>query len=195
MSRTDKLKVGYGAALGLPVLAIIGLGIYGGLNVAILILSALAFRIPGWLTRYVWKDFLTGRRMMDAQRHEEAIPFLLAFLEKLEAKPWIGSLIWVTPSFYTVSVRAMALNNLGACRLEMGELSEAEKHFRSALEIDSLYPLPHFNLAVVAAVRNEASVSQEHLAKAEALGYSGDVFDQSLDRIKSAYARFEPTAQ
>lgn len=79
--------------------------------------------------------------------------------------------------------------------MRWGDLSEAEMHFRRALETDSLYPLPHFNLALAAGARNEASTSQEYLAKAEALGYTGDVFDQTLDRIKSVYARIEPMDQ
>lgn len=120
MNRTDRLKVGYGVVLGLLFFVFLGLLFYLGPNVGILIVLAFSFWIPGRLTGFVWKDLFIARRMMDAQRHEEAIPFLLAFLEKLKAKPWIGKLIWLSPSFYTISVRAMALNNLGACRLEMG---------------------------------------------------------------------------
>jgi len=194
MNRTEKLKIGYAIALVVPFLLALWLYAYAGLNSAILIGVVLILLVFGRITGWLWRDILIGRRKMDAQQYEEAIPYLESFLNKLEMRPWIGNLIWISPTLYTINAKAMALNNLGACYLELDNRDDAMRHFASALEQDPLYPLPHYNLALIAGIEDATDTMQEHLAKSVLLGYAAGAFDHTLDRIKSAYARYEPTA-
>ena len=195
VNRTSKLKLVYfslwATAMALGVGGLITFKFHP-LALAVVVVLLL---LPGRIVGYVWRDLITGRRLMGAGRFEQAIPLFESFVARVEKKPWIGGLIWIAPSGYTVSAKAMALNNLGACRLELGELEDAERDLKSAIELDAEYAIPHFNLAIVDMARGQEERSEEHLEQARKLGYHGGAIDQMLDRVKSAYAKLEPAAR
>ncbi len=194
MSRTLRFKF---VLFGLLALAIAGgmMIVLSGLSSMVLIYVAAFFLLPGRITGYLWRDLMKGRRMMDAGRHGEAIQPLRAFLGELERKPWLGRLIWISPSVYTVSAKAMALSNLGACWLHLGKLDEAERSLNEAMALDPLYPMPHYNLAAVEVIRRREDQSRYHLEKAHELGFTKGPVDRILDRLKSDYAGREPATQ
>lgn len=195
MNRTKNLKIVYFGAMAVAVLIGVGIAVGFSLNPVALCGAAAMFLVPGRVTGYLWRELIAARRLMDSGRHEEALPFLNAFVQKLELKPWLERLIWITPSIYTVRAKAMALNNRGSCYLETGELDLAEQDFNQALQLDSLYPIPHYNLAVIELVRGNETQSHRHLKMSSDLGFSGNSIDHILDRVKTAYAMVEPAAK
>ncbi|RBP35134.1 hypothetical protein DES53_12610 [Roseimicrobium gellanilyticum] len=158
------------------------------------VVAAAILLIPGRIVGYVWRDFLRGKRDTDAKRWDEAIPLFESFLNRLKKTPSIGWLIWLSPSMYTVSADAMVKNNLGVCHLEMGRLSPAKEQLLEALKMDHLYPFPHQNLAIVAALEKDETAMQHHASEARRLGYTGSSIDKILEKSKEIYARLEPAS-
>jgi len=85
----------------------------------------------------------------------------------------------------------MTQNNIGAAHLLLGDIDAAEAAWHTAIDLDSQYPLPHANLAVVAATRNNAIAASEHLETARRLGYSGAGLDRFIHRTQSILAAVE----
>lgn len=158
------------------------------------ILVAAVLLIPGRVVGYVWRDFLQGKRHVDAKRWEEAIPLFESFQERLNGTSSIGWLIWISPSLYTVDAGAMVLNNIGVCHLETGRLALAKEHLLEALKKDERYPFPHHNLAVVAALEKDEASMHHHVSEAQRLGYKGGSMDMILKKSKEIYARLEPAS-
>lgn len=173
----------------------IGIAVGFGFHPIALVVAAAILLVPGRITGYLWRELITGRKLMNSGRHEDALPLLESFVRKLEATPWLEKLIWIAPSIYTVRTKAMALNNRGACHLELGDLNSAKRDLSDALQLDSLYPIPHFNLAVIEMARDRESESQQHLETARKLGFTGGSIDLILNRVKTAYAKLEPAAK
>lgn len=192
MARTLKLKILYGVLL--IVIARVVLATVRT-NEKLLFPLIICLIIPGRVVGYLWKDLITGRRLMDRKQFSAAFPKLETFIRKVEKSPWIDHLSWISPSFYTVSGKAMAHNNIGCCHLEQGTLRAATESFEQALEIDHLYPLPHFNLAKICELEGNSAASLRHLEEARQLGYTGGEFDQQMDRLKAVYAKLEPASK
>ena len=195
MNRTTKLKILYLGLVILGLLVFLGLKLALDLNTNSLVVVVLLFLVPGRLTGFYWREMLAGRRMMAVQQYSEAVSEFSTFLEKLKQKPWIARLIWLSPGFYTTSAKAMALNNIGACDLESGSLDSACEYLESAVLEDDLYPLPHYNLAMVYSILEEPDRVSYHLLTSRKLGFKDDAFDRSVDRIKLAYAKYEPAGR
>ncbi|MDQ8192666.1 hypothetical protein [Roseibacillus persicicus] len=195
MNRTTKLKILYLSLAVIVLLVFFGLKVFLEVGNNPLLFAILILLIPGRLTGFYWKEMLTGRRRMAAKQYSEAVLEFTTFIEKLKQKPWIAKLIWLSPSFYTVSAKAMALNNIGACNLEAGALDEARENLDLALSEDDLYPIPHYNLALVYSILEEPERVSHHLSTSRDLGFIDDAFDRSVDRIKLAYANYEPGAR
>ncbi len=85
----------------------------------------------------------------------------------------------------------MTLNNFGAAEMELGRIDAAEMHLGQALALDEAYPIPYYNLAVIAAVREDHVRSDQLVSKARQLGYSRSDIDKAITRIGSAYARIQ----
>ncbi len=177
MSRTARYKLAYVAVLAILALAagaaIMALG--GG--VVTIIAVALLLLVPGRIQGFYYRDFFTGRRLLDRGEPEKAIPFIERFLESIKRHPQRGKLLWLSWSIYTPSVVALAINNLGVARLGLGQVNEAEQAFTHALAQDPLYPLPHFNLAIVHELRGNRAGAAEAVGRARQLGYTGGTLD------------------
>lgn len=193
LNRTVKLKLAYFGSIAAAILIGSGLAVGFGFH-SIALIAAASLMVPGRIVGYFWRELITGRKLMDSGRHGDALPLLGSFVQNLDATPWLESLIWIAPSIYTVRTKAMALNNRGVCHLELGDLDSAERDLIEALELDPLYPIPHFNLAVIEMARDQESESHHHLAASRELGFTGGGIDQILDRVKTAYAKLEPAA-
>ena len=125
---------------------------------------ALAIRT---VQRRVLREFFQGRRLLAAGRPEEALELFRRCRARLQAEPW--RLRWfVRVSLYTPSADAMLLNYIGSAHLSAGHLDEAEQAFREALAQDPLFAVPHYNRAVLAAVRGHRTAAERHLAEAAA---------------------------
>jgi tetratricopeptide (TPR) repeat protein len=152
---------------------------------------ALTLLIPGRIQGFYFRDLFIGRRLLDADRPEEAIPLLERFLESLERHPSRNKLLWLSWSFYTPSATAMTLNNLGAARLELGQIDEAKRCFTRALEEDSFYPIPHFNLAIAHEVDGDHEAAAAALETSTRLGFTRGTLDRVISKAQSLLARVE----
>lgn len=156
-----------------------------------LFVVAVLLLIPGRVNGYFWRDFYRGRRLMSMERWQEAIPHFQQFLKQVEARPTLRQFIWFTSGFYTRQIEAMTHNNLGAARMELGDLRSAKDHFATTLELDSEYAIPHVNLARLALLEGSTEQARESFACAKELGFRGGSFDQLAHSAAEILARIE----
>jgi tetratricopeptide (TPR) repeat protein len=156
-------------------------------------LVALAFFVPGRVQGHYYRDLFTGRKLMDARRWSEALPHLESFLDQVRARPGLKKLMWLG-GIYTYDVEAMALNNIGAACLELGQLDAAEAPLRQALAVDASYPIPFVNLAVLASLRGDRDGAAAASAAAKQLGFDGSSIDALIRRGQSILAGVEGRA-
>ncbi len=97
----------------------------------------------------------------------------------------------MSAGIYTRDVEAMALNNLGAARLELGDLDQVEAPLRQALALDPDYPIPYVNLAHLAALRGDVEAAERASSAAKRLGYHDTRVDALIRRVSSALAGVE----
>ncbi len=191
ISRVARYKLGYVVLIGtLSVLALIVINVTGSRPwvVAVVILSLL---IPGRLQGLLFRDFFRGRGALDRGDGSSALTHLQTFLATIHSQPWRKPALWLSWSFYTPSVEAMTHNNIGSAHFCLKDFDAAANSWTVALEIDPQYPIPHANLALIAAARSDSSVARLHLDRAKELGYAGDGFDKFAYRVQSALAAVE----
>ena len=153
-------------------------------------LVALLFFIPGRIQGHYYRDLFTGSKLMDAHRWSDALSPLESFLAKVRAQPRLKKLVWFG-GIYTHDVEAMALNNIGAVHLELGELEAAEAPLREALAVDASYPIPLVNLAVLASLRGDREGAAAAAAEAKRLGFDGSRIDTLIRQGQSMIAAAE----
>jgi tetratricopeptide (TPR) repeat protein len=191
MSRVTRYKIGYVVALvalGLLSIPVIrGLG--GGAGAMLAVAAVLL--VPGRVQGVFFRDLFQGRRLLDTGHAAEAVPHLERFLQTVHAEPWRKRLLWLSWSIYTPNVEAMALNNLGAARMRLGQLLEAETAFQEALALDPLYPVPQFNIAILHEMRGDRATAERAVAEATRLGYTGGTVDTMAHAAQSLLAQIE----
>ena len=190
MSRATLLKLVY------PVLAVlllagsialmtVGDGGWGLLAFFFLLL------VPGRVQGAVYRDLHRGRSLYGEGKFAEAIPCFERFLARIRRRPALKLLVWLRWTAYTASVEAMALNNLGSAAIGLGDLEAAEEWLRQALRVDPRYPMPYYNLAVVAQARGDDAETERLLGEASRLGFTGGRFDQALQQAAQRLAHAE----
>ena len=110
------------------------------------------------------------------------------FLERIRNNPWIKHLIWLGTSSYSRDPEVLALNNLGAAELMLGEVDAARRHLMRASALDPLCPLPYFNLGVLEKAEGHLDEAQRLLAQAVKLGYTRGVSDKIVSAAQSRLA-------
>ena len=192
MSRTRRYQLLY--VLALLVLAALALVVHAWIGLAGLAAFGVALLIPGRVGGHYLRDLFRCRTLLDRERFNEGIEAGETFLADLRRQPWRRHLIYCHYGVYTWDVEAMARNNIGAARMELGEIDRAERDLRSALQNDTDYPIPYFNLAVIAYVRDEPAEGDRLIALAAEKGYSGGHLDRTISRVAAAYARIQARA-
>lgn len=172
MNRTRILKIAnplfYAALLtGCIVLMTVGDGGWG-LLAFVLLLAVIPVQYAAC------RDFITGRRLLLQGNAAEAVPHLEAFLEKVRGTPALRHLVWLMWPVHTTSLVAMALNNLGAAAMRLGDLDGSEVRLREALRADPRYSVPYVNLSLLAAHRGDEAEAERLRAKALWLGFPRD---------------------
>jgi tetratricopeptide (TPR) repeat protein len=191
MSRTTALKLSYVAAVAL----LASLALYawktseGGLLP--LVCLAIILLVPGRVQGVFFRDLFIGRRLLDVGHAEESVPYTERFITAVRKQPWRNKLLWLSWSVYTTNAEAMALNNLGAARIALGDIEAARSALLAARRVDPMYPLPPFNLAVVAAALGASEESRKLASEARELGYSGASVDQAVQAGQSLLAAIE----
>lgn len=190
MSRTALLKLAYPVVLALLLagciaLMTVGDGGWGLLAVALVLL------VPGRVQGAVYRDFFRGRRLLAEGRFAESVACSERFLEKIRRRPGIRHLVWLQWTVYTPSMEAMTLNNLGAAHFNLGNADQAERYLAEALRVDPRYAMPHYNLALIAAVSGDHAEAERRLAEARRLGLTGGRVDQAIQHAGSGLACVE----
>lgn len=147
--------------------------------------------IPGRINGYYWREFYRGRRFLEQKQYEKSLFHFNRFLWALQQRTYIKHLIWLVYSVYTRNVEAMTLNNIGAAKLEQGELREAETVLQQALDLDANYPKPYYNLAVCAAIRGEMVNAERLFSESVRLGFNGGKLDQMHTKASYILAQIE----
>lgn len=191
MTRTRRRKILYvGSLLAL------GIAVYGSLYWLrappwAWALSIVLLLVPGRIAGLYYRDFFTGRRLMGARRYADALACFERFLTQVRARPGLKRLIWLHAGIYTRDIEAMALNNIGACHLELNALDRVSEPLQMALAIDPEYPIPHLNFAQLAARRGDQDAARVAAVKASDLGYRDSWLDALIRRGSAALAGLE----
>jgi tetratricopeptide (TPR) repeat protein len=191
MTRPTRLKILYGVAVVLMIA--IALAILKAVNFSptAVILLALLFLIPGRINGHYWRDFYTGRRMMESGWNADAIKEFEKFLNRLRENPTLKHLIWFVWGFYTRDVEAMTQNNIGAVLIREGSLDQAEERLAQAIKIDDQYPIPYYNMALIGEMRGDREAAVASLGTAESLGYQQTKIDEVANKAASILATIE----
>ncbi|HEX2209332.1 MAG TPA: hypothetical protein VHG93_16765 [Longimicrobium sp.] len=190
MSRTTRLKLAYPLAMGAGLagsvaLMTVGSGGWGLLAAGILLL------VPGRIQGAAYRDFFRGRRLFAEGRAAESIPYFERFLERIRRRPALKHLVWLQWAAYTTDIEAMTLNNLGGAHIHLGDTEAAKGFLNEALRVDPRYPMPYYNLYLIATARGDDAEAERMLAGAHRLGFTGGRVDQALQHAGTALARLE----
>jgi tetratricopeptide (TPR) repeat protein len=145
--------------------------------------------VPGVIGRWLLRDLLASRALMARGEFLSALAAAERFLAEQSRRPWIRHAIWTQYGVYTLSVEAMGLNNAGAALLELKRLADSRDMLERARAADPAYPIPAYNLAVVAKLEGDEAESSRLAQEAANLGYAHGDLDTILRGIGEAYAR------
>jgi tetratricopeptide (TPR) repeat protein len=190
MNRTQRYKLTYVAALLGLAGAVVALYAWTG-SIGLLAGLALLMLLPGRIGGYMLRDLFRSRSLLRASQFAEAEAAGEAFLAQLGREPWRRHFIYAFAGIYTWDAAAMAQNNIGAARMQRGELDRAQASLEAALQRDPDYPLPYVNLAVIAHLRGETDEGARLAGIAATKGYSGGVCDALIASTGDAYAALQ----
>ena len=192
MNRVLRFKLLY--VLAVVFVGLLVVAIYVRTGIVSLVAAAILLIVPGRIGGYYLGNLFRSRKLISLSRFDEAIEAGKAFLEELRRQPWRRHFIYCFFGFYTWDVEAMARNNIGAARMQLGDIEQAERDFRDALEKDPDFPIAYFNLAIIAYVRDETVRGDNLISVAAEKGYSGGSIDALISRVGEAYARLQARA-
>jgi hypothetical protein len=172
MTRTDALKAIYLLRVG----AIVLVGVTGGtatrnghfalaVGLGVLLLVLL---FSGQVQARFWSELLAGLHWLGQRDYALSKAYSERFLGQLRERPWLRHLMWLGTSSYSLRVEALALNNLGAAEIGLGEMEAARAHLTEGLALDPKCPLFYRNMGVLAL--RTGSDAEPWLQKAVALG-------------------------
>jgi tetratricopeptide (TPR) repeat protein len=191
VTRTSQRHVQYVVALA--ALAGVIYGVVWALDLGrngLLVVAGLLF-VPGRLHAFLWREMYRGRRLQASGSLDAALTEYGAFLRKLDRRPWLRHVWWLAWATYTRDARAMTLNNMGGCYLDLGHLEQAEACLREAIAIDRFYPVPYFNLGQLEAQRGNAGAAVAEATRARELGLTGGPIDRLIQRSQALLAAVE----
>jgi tetratricopeptide (TPR) repeat protein len=151
----------------------------------------IALLVPGRVQGVLWRDFFRGRHAMDENRILEAARHFSQFEAALAQHPRLRYAIFLQWSFYTWNAGAMVRNNLAACDMALGRLASAEAGFEQAIALDRGYPVPYFNLAVIAQAKNQPERAAQLLSDAKARGFRGGTRERVIAMAGGILAAIE----
>ena len=160
--------------------------VIGAMLPKIIALAVLAIVFAAAIASYVSSaDFFAARRAIRQKAWGTALQKLQAWEIKQAGgkKSWLS---FLTLGVYSLDSVAIARNNVGVVHLENDKLDWAETSFRSALQQDPLYAVPHVNLAVVAAKRRDAEAMRSELNEAARLGLTSKKTAKKLTALLNA---------
>jgi ATP-dependent Clp protease adapter protein ClpS len=188
MSRTAHRKFRYFAVVTVGCGAVLWCMWRYRLDSAALVLIILALWVPGRILGYFWRDLLTGLRLLHNRQFAQSARCSRKFLEDIDRRPWIQHFTWLGSGTYSRNAKALALNNLGAAELFLGEFAAAREHFEQSRKLDDENPLPYVNLAQLELILGDRARSRDNLEQAQRLGYTKGLSDRLIQSAQSRYA-------
>lgn len=174
----------YNLAYLVSVLVLFGLSLVAGSyykKPAIPVLGLVViFLIPGAIQGFFWHEFFLGRRLVRLGQLKEAKEHFEKFLEQTGTHHWMKKLIHLRWAAYTGDIEAMAWSNLGVIHINRGEVDQAQTAFEKATMLDPSYPIPYFNLSLIALINDRETEARDLWQKAWDLGYRKGDFDQMI---------------
>jgi hypothetical protein len=188
MPRTTIYKGAYFLYLGVAgAIALSVLYRFGFSPLAIFIVFV-ALLIPGRILGYFWRDLLRGLHLLNTKKFAESKIHSERFLVQVQKEPWLKNLIWLGTGTYSRDPEVLALNNLGAAEIWLGEFGAAMKHLDLAIEMDSECPLPYRNIAAILRIFGENEKAKQWLAEAERRGYKSGLSDRIVRASETRFA-------
>lgn len=191
VSRTSLYKAYYFGMMAAVVALSLSIVVFFHLTIIGVALLALGLLVPGRILGFFWRNLLRGLRLLQEKRYAESKRHSELFLAEVSERPWLKKLIWLGSGAYSRDPEAMALNNLGAAELKLGELDRARGHFDASIAVDNLNPLPHFNLGVVYNALGDKEAATHYFDKAVSLGYSRSLVDKIVMASQKRFAQNE----
>jgi ATP-dependent Clp protease adapter protein ClpS len=191
LSRTARRKLRYFAAITFAFSAILWCIWHYRLDGATVAVIVLALFVPGRVLGYFWRDLLTGLRLLRERQFAQSASHSKKFLVYIGRRPWIQHLTWLGSGTYSRDAKAMALNNLGAAEICLGEFAAARDHLEQSNRLDGENPLPYFNLAQLEMVLGNDARSRDSLEQARRRGYTKNLSDRLVQSAQSRFAFVE----
>jgi ATP-dependent Clp protease adapter protein ClpS len=191
LSRTARRKFRYFAAITFGCGALLWCIWRYRLASAAVLLIVVALLVPGRVLGYFWRDLLTGLRLLRERQFAQSARHSKKFLEDIGRRPWIQHLTWLGSGTYSRNAKAMALNNLGAAEISLGEFATARDHLEQSSRLDGENPLPYFNLAQLEMILGNEARSRDSLEQAKRRGYTKNLSDRLIQRAQSRFAFVE----
>jgi ATP-dependent Clp protease adapter protein ClpS len=191
LSRTARRKFRYFAAITFGCGALLWCIWRYRLDIAVVVLIFLALLVPGRVLGYFWRDLLTGLRLLRERQFAQSARHSKKFLEDIGRRPWIQHLTWLGSGTYSRNAKAMALNNLGAAEISLGDFAAARDHLEQSSNLDGENPLPYFNLAQLEMILGNEARFRESLEQAKRRGYTKNLSDRLVQSAQSRFAFVE----
>ena len=184
MTRTDALKGVYVARVcGLLVCGVAApVAAQNGAIVPAIALGVLfvAMVLSGRIQAYFWSDLLAGLHALNQREYQMSKVHSERFLVNLRERPWLRRLIWLGTSSYSLNAEVLALNNLGAAELALGEFDSARAHLNQAITSDPQCPLPCRNMGTLTLRTSSTAEAMPWFERAEALGLRRGLSDRVI---------------
>ena len=134
----------------------------------------IAIPVIMWLLveRVYWKTFYEGKKMLYKKQFKSAAGKFESFLKELEEKPWLNNLKMFNIGIYTHNLQAQCYNNIGICYLESKSYKKATKHFNKAIELDDMFCIPYYNLAIIKLIHDNEEEARGCLLQSIKRGYN-----------------------
>ena len=187
MSRTTLYKAHYFGTIAVLGLCALWLLYYSELSPICFIVLLVTLVLPGRVLGFFWRDLLRGLRLLNTRQFAESRRHSQLFLQTLHKRPHLRKLVWLGSSTYSRNPEVLALNNLGAAELHLGEIESAKEHLARATMIDRKCPLPYFNMGLIYILEENVEEAERCFQKAARLGYKNRLSDRI---VKAAQARF-----
>lgn len=146
---------------------------------------------PGRVLGYFWRDLFRGLRRLNAGDFAQAKIHSERFLQQVRQRPWLKQLIWLGSSSYSRDPEALALNNLGAAEVQLGEGEAARRHLDEAITLDPRCPLPYHNIGLLLDGAGQADEARSWFDQAARLGYRGGMSDWAFRKLQARFAAAE----
>ena len=188
MTRTTLFKAHYFGMFCLAGALALGVLTYFRFSAISIVIVFVAMLIPGRVLGFYWRDLLRGLRLLNVRQFAESKRHSELFLEKVRSQPWIKHLVWLGSSTYSLDPEVLALNNLGAAELKLGELEAAKLHLTQAIQLDGKCPLPFFNLGILHSNLADPEEAVRCFEEAARLGYANELSDKLVRASQTRFA-------